>query len=172
MILEDKLAWVMIAVAAFSVIAGVATYADAVRPLDPRDYPEVFPAFTYHDAKQQLTRDYVAEHGQLMQPEEFDNFSLDMPEKVICGWIPVIGRVPADGITVITISNDDYIKYWNLSSDSSKELRGYIDISCEWPEATYDLKYHWMGKTNLQVENDGLTRPHLDIEQKLTVYHP
>jgi len=123
-------------------------YAEPGEP-STNPYPYVDPVREYYDNKQ------LTAHLYPLPPVYFEPFTLSIDTNPDCGWIPINGRVPSNGIVSVEVKqkvladdNPDR-EYWktlttqNMNSNPTYELRGYVNIPCDLPSSTYQVYLTW-----------------------------
>ena len=128
------------------------------------------PVREYYDAKQKLST-YPTE------PVFYPGLYIEPLNEVSCGWVPVYGIVPKDGILTFTIVSGDFIGWHNVSHNSQFNPINYFYLPCDGigEEVTlrvyfifndpYDQEYH----PNTKVKDMGFISGALHRQQTFTV---
>lgn len=104
------------------------------------------PIRDYYDTRQQLST-YPPE------PVFYNSFTIrPISQFVECGWMEITGRVPYSGLVTVEVSTETladenpdrpYMKTittQNINSNPAQELRGYVQMPCNF-EPTYYMVY-------------------------------
>lgn len=132
-----------------SILMVLPAYAEQI-PGEPSGsfYPYVDPILAYYDAIQQRGNTPA-------EPVLYDDFSISVPQEVECGWIPITGRVPSEGIVTAVVrqftefdNNSDRVGWLtittqNINSNPAHELRGYVEMPCSEEPTEYTVFVKW-----------------------------